>query len=448
MARVSTQGAGAEPQRGPEGRSAATTSPASSTSSAVAEILTRWTRTTPTHQKQEKSAFERADAHGEKDLFRLPTGAAEHPKTSQPADGDRLGLVKKGISGEYAESKGNWGPSVVKGGINHTWRRRARVDALLGPWRRNLEDRFTAKMREANRAGDRTGARWYEGRAEALATGWSVRARQCGRRCKLERTCLACGEVREEPLLCGLRNWCSSCVADRAQREHARLVPALLEHTKLERARWFARGGERSRAPQLRLMTLTVREQGTTLEAARELIAKSWPKLRRWLRSELGYAPPFCGTWELGYDPITGSGVGHPHLHVCIIMPWVDVRELASAWVRATRDGAGAQGLDLKTVSTNAAARYVSAYITGATLDDRIPAEVAAAWVRTTYGRRLVMTSRHFWMPEAERVRCECGCMTAPNVQVRPLDPPSAAMGPIRGPPRHTIRPQSSDHVS
>jgi hypothetical protein len=221
------------------------------------------------------------------------------------------------------------------------------------------------------------------------------------------------------------------CAALRRRREYARLVPALTARTREERVRWYRAGRGFKGAPQLRLLTLTVRTE-ETLDATRASIARAWPVWRRWLWDRIGYAPPFAATWEVTDGP---SGA-HPHLHVCIVLPFVSVQAMAAAWTSATGGAAAAQGLDLRTVKSREAARYVAAYVSASTLDEDLSTETAAAWVRSTYSRRLVSTSREFWLPAPERVRCDCGSCEPLSVQLSRV----AEDHEPRGPPRMEAR--------
>lgn len=252
---------------------------------------------------------------------------------------------------------------------------------------------------------------------------YTVRAEGCGERWVLEQSCgggrrdesgrlIGCGQVVTRPLYCELRHWCEACIDRRRKREFARLVPALTARTREQRVAWYRAGRPWRQAPQLRLLTLTAKH-GETLEETREIIAKAWPLWRRWVYDQCGYAPAYCATWEN-----TDSTGGHPHLHVCIILPWISVQAMASAWVSACGGHAEGQGLDLRTVGAREAARYVAAYVTATALDSETDPETAAAWVRTTYARRLVLTSRRFWVPPKCRPRCDCGCTEAPVVRI------------------------------
>jgi hypothetical protein len=244
---------------------------------------------------------------------------------------------------------------------------------------------------------------------------------------QLVLTCLDCGQVRVGPVACGLRHWCPECADWRRRREYARLVPALSERLRGERVAWYRAGKGFRGAPQLRLLTLTART-GDSLDETRASIARAWPLWRRWLWDQIGYAPPYAATWEV----TEGRAGPHPHLHVCIILPWVSLPAMAAAWTVATGGAAEAQGLDLRSVRPREAARYVAAYVTASTLDDELSPETASAWVRASYARRLVHTSRGFWLVAPERQRCNCGSCAPLSVALERIDVASSSP---RGPP-------------
>lgn len=362
-----------------------------------------------------------------------------------------------------------------------------------------MEDHLEDVAREKRRAHGRRAGEWYQARADALHFPFVGRARRCGLDRVLETHCAECGTMTERPVMCGLRHWCRDCVSARARREYKRLLPAIDARAREERAVWIGRGLPTHRAPQLRLMTLTVRHRGT-LEETREAITRAWPRFRRWLGLKLGEEfgeigtpkggrgwtrvldaagtasvrrnywgrvlrgedpgrkreplrgrnkphrrAQFCGIWEVA-DKSHDSG--HPHLHVCIVLPWIDVRELAQAWVDATDGAAEMQGLDLRTVDARNATRYVAAYVTASTFDEDLSPEVAAAWVRTTYARRLVQTSRGWWLKDPHRQTCDCGSCapliprvrsTRPELEERRARPPPQgplpALKPVYIPP-------------
>lgn len=420
---------------------------------------------------------------------------------SPSGDGAPIGLVQQGTSGNHATSQEKPSVRVVKpptfgrhAGFASWVRRQNRADALLAPWRHAMEAHLEGQAREIRRAHGRKAGDWYQSRADALHYPYVGRAGRCGLDRRLELHCAACGQMEERPVLCGLRHWCRKCVSERAQREYKRLVPALDARVRSERAAWIARGEPAHLAPQLRIMTLTVRHE-STLEETREEISRAWPRFRRWLGHELGerfgeigtpkgggwgrvldhtglcevrrnywgrvlrHEPTgrkreplrgrnkphrraqFCGIWEVA-DKSHDSG--HPHLHVCVVLPWIDVRAMAAAWVRATDGKAEAQGLDLRTVPTKHAARYVAAYVTASTLDDDISPEVSAAWVRTTYARRLVQTSRGWWLPDVDRERCDCGShepLVPHVVRIQTVEERRAARAPPPRQPLPELRP-------
>lgn len=427
-----TEGAGAKPQIGGFAAVAATDATPTSTAPSSAHAAG------PRRRAGSPFPLKPPAALGPNGPSCATPASSDAPSCAEAASPVALGLVQGTISGECSKSLDNSPAAerrMVAWGPGEAWERLRQVDGLLSDWRHARAELFEKRAREARRSKDRTRARWYEGRAEALASSWTSRAVACGTERVLELTCHGCGSVRTRPVMCGLRHWCSECARIRSRREFKRLAPALGARARQERVAWLKAGRPWRRAPQLRLLTLTIRHLGT-LEETRERIAKAWPKWRRWLRKEIGYAPSYCASWE-----VTDSDGGHPHLHVCIVLPFLDIARASAAWVTATRGAAEGQGLDLRTVGTTTAARYVSAYVTASALDPATAPEVAAAWVRTTYGRRLVSTSRGFWLPDARGQRCDCGSCEPPSAAIRPAD--DKRLNPVStGPPLPPTEPQ------
>lgn len=334
-----------------------------------------------------------------------------------------LGLVEKGISEESTES-------LRKAERLH------KIDTLLKPWRDERRAKLNARARAAEIRGLKTRRDWYKARADALGSTWTSRAAVCGDKYAIELTCgggvrdakgrlLGCGQVRMRPIHCQLRDWCPECIERRRKKTYARMVPALSARLREERVAWVRAGRPWRQAPQLRLLTLTAKH-GATLEETRERVSKAWPKWRRWLYDEIGYAPSYAGIWQT-----TDSTGGHPHMHVCIVLPFIPVQAMAAAWVQACDGNAEKQGLDLRTREVKDAARYIAKYVTATAIDEGTKVETAAAWVRTTYARRLVLTSRAFWIPPKCRARCDCGCTEAPSVRI--VESPTYERGNSKG---------------
>lgn len=405
-------GAGAEPQRGrgaPVGHDAG---PA--TSSSTLRALEGDGRGRPSLLSRRgpdgSSSIEAARA-APMAAAQCGTAAASTPEAlALNGDASALGLVQQSTTEDSAESLGN---------------RLAQVDANLAEWRAALASKLRRRA-HARRIAGRCDL-WWKQRARALERGWSVRASGCGEERTLVLTCRGCGTVRERPVPCALRHWCPACAEHRRRREYRRLVPALTQRAAEERRAWYRAGRGWKGAPQLRLLTLTATTQAT-VEETRAVIAKAWPRWRRWLWDEIGYAPPFAATWEI----TDGPAGAHPHLHVCIVLPFISLPAAAAAWSRATGGRAEAQGLDLRTVNSRKAARYVAAYVTASTLDESLSVETAAAWVRATYAKRLVTASRGFWLAPERRERCDCGSCDPLAVAIERA--PEGA-GTPRGPP-------------
>jgi hypothetical protein len=280
-------------------------------------------------------------------------------------------------------------------------------------WREARSARFAAR---SERPGD-----WYDQRAQGELRSLLGRGRACGRVVTVSLSCTACGLMHDRHYRCGIRQACDACAAAYYRRTRRRLVRATGRAAGQQYERWRQHGCRRVRPgvdgtgkPALRMLTLTVRHDGDPA-VDRDRIALGWVRLRAWVHARLGYSPPFALAWQMtkGED----GGAGHVHAHVVTWWPWLDWAALSKEWTRAT-DGHG-QNIDTGARSERAqrarkhsrpaeqAAYYVSMYASkdelAALFED---VDTLAAWYRATRGRRLVSTSRGWWVDEPARTPC------------------------------------------
>lgn len=135
---------------------------------------------------------------------------------------------------------------------------------------------------------------------------------------------------------CGSTLLCPHCRARRNARVRGRFVSARLGALTLARrsgalvghARWTEK-----------FLTLTVphRSGGDVLSAERrvELLADAWDLLRRWLRREFDAAARGAARahWYAAHEWTEGQdGLGHPHVHVWLLSPYLERARLVAAW--------------------------------------------------------------------------------------------------------------------
>jgi hypothetical protein len=127
-----------------------------------------------------------------------------------------------------------------------------------------------------------------------------------------------------------------------------------------------------------------------------------WLAVRKAMHRWYGRALPFSLVWEwtAGKD-----GLGHVHAHVLVVggPRFWRYAAIRAVWCRAVP---ASESIDIKWIrSTTGAAKYVSKYISkGTALGEDMSTEVAAQTLASSYGKRSLWTSLHFWAPPA----CEC----------------------------------------
>jgi hypothetical protein len=270
-----------------------------------------------------------------------------------------------------------WTPPILDPSREH-----AALEELTAPFRIGISMRHVAKAREARRqyigaidtwsdalpftdastlsqltdaaASVATDAvsteRWHTCRAQGQLYRFE-RVRTCGMR-TLVATCKTCGEdrrpVRET---CDIRRVCESCDVDNAKTRRARFGRArglaLLEGLRYNLFRPNRAGGRFGE----KMLTLTVphlaledatgelrRKATCTLDARIRALFGAWPrfvrKMNRWWKAhhQTGVRYHRAFEWTLAND-----GKGHPHFHVYLLSPFVDVALVREWWAEALR---------------------------------------------------------------------------------------------------------------
>jgi hypothetical protein len=209
--------------------------------------------------------------------------------------------------------------------------------------------------------------RWYEGRAAAQLPRFD-RVRECGKQ-SIRVNCRVCAtDLCVLPCRCGVVRVCDACASTVAERRQKRIAAARLgvlldadAGELLSPRRW---GGAFSE----KMLTLTVPHVswaecsgkvtaaesspglvwGSTVSARMTALRLAWPKflrsMRRWLgglgrKRDRRSGDPLDARriayyrffeWTRG-----GDGLGHPHFHVYLFSPFVDVRLCRRWWAQA-----------------------------------------------------------------------------------------------------------------
>jgi len=254
-----------------------------------------------------------------------------------------------------------------------------------------LYHREVAELRDALDARARAGSPWAEHRARSLSLEPVDRLAICGKRTRVVRCGCRRLVLQHE---CGAL-WCESCVRRRAKRLRRKLLRAIQMHSDARRTdgardklRWY-------------LVTLTPPGHSGDLAHDRELLLVAWKRWRQWMWARVG-AFPFALTVEVtdGAD-----GRGHVHAHAVCLLPFFDWSQAQQEWKRATGDARA--HLHFAIASHGKAAGYLGKYATKGVSPTTLRPDIAAKFIRATYGKRRVTVSEQFWRPMlAECPKC------------------------------------------
>lgn len=299
---------------------------------------------------------------------------------------------------------------------------------------RELVARATARAVEMRRAGwseesINQGKRWHHARARGQRER-IANVRECGGSI-LRVSCRACGVVHEHANGCRVGILCVSCrgaiaATKRAGFQRAR-ADVLEESRYLGLLRPVRRGGRYSE----KFLTLTGPHlSGDTISVRITRIAEAWchwlKRLNRYLRDNVICSVEWFRVleWTPGRD-----GLGHPHLHVWLFSPFLEV-ETVREWWRLSLVEAGCELdhvrrpiVDLRQIEgSDGGARELIKYLTKdiTANGDKVPAELYAEVYKAFDGRRISQASRGFMARGKKEPRaCECGATLPPRVERR-----------------------------
>jgi hypothetical protein len=234
---------------------------------------------------------------------------------------------------------------------------------------------------------------YAEHRARSTTTPVARRVARCASKGVVVRC--GCGEG-VTPIGCGQHLVCARC-RERRWRRYGRRIRLGLEGTQLGRGEMFVLG------------TFTLRHSGD-LDADWTNVMGGWRRFYQRLHRR-GLAPRrYVGVVEVtpGRD-----GLGHVHLHVVMVWPWIPWSALHHLWRASCPQSTRVSFRESRHAAR--AAKYVSKYVSkGVDVSDWTPNQRGKV-LAASYGRRWVFSSRRFWVPEA----CECKRCGALRVAVR-----------------------------
>ncbi len=208
---------------------------------------------------------------------------------------------------------------------------------------------FDRRAARARRLGNEVASRYWAARAEGQRDRFA-RVRACAKSLgTIRATCRGCGVVHELPARCDHAWFCVACRGElkKAQRKRFGLaragkLAAALKRGLFRRDRPGGRFGEK-------FMTFTVPHRGWDDRTGRYFVLsaeervrlrdEAFPKLirevRRYWRVQSGDAADFVA-WQRRYEWTPGAdGLGHPHVHVWALCPYIPRAMLKEWWYRA-----------------------------------------------------------------------------------------------------------------
>lgn len=257
---------------------------------------------------------------------------------------------------------------------------------------------------QAAQEGRLASAAWSLSRARGMRDPMRPRLDRCATRALVIRCRCAVTPVWYR---CGQNHSCDACRRRRARRQGTRIAAGLTRALDVSRDTWRRSGCNRDDRPRLYLWTLTMRHRPTVAQTADELEA-AWRKFYKFANAK-GWVFAYAATAEVtaGRD-----GLGHPHLHVVAVAPYLSYDELRAAWRRATGDDgaqfdAARKRRDGRASTPRSMANYIAKYIGKGVDLSRMAPKLAGETIAMLWGRRAVRTSRRFWVTWT-RPPCPC----------------------------------------
>jgi len=240
---------------------------------------------------------------------------------------------------------------------------------------------------------------WHEERAASLERGEAPRLAWCGTEPMAAAACHVCGRSHVLERACGSR-WCERCGTRTGIKVKRQVRDSLRARMRDAWAEWRHDGAHPFMRPKLHLLTLTGPHSGN-VGLDRDRLVRAWHRQLAWMhkRGQKPYA--YVARHEItpGRDEL-----GHWHLHVAIIVPWVNFGAFAAQWKRsldceraAPPDwGARAKHDRRREYTIDDAASYVAKYVTKPC--PSVDARTAGNFYCAAYARRLTHASVAFWL--------------------------------------------------
>lgn len=289
------------------------------------------------------------------------------------------------------------------------------VERTFRPHARRIASRLRARARVLAANARRTGSgkdgrepgHWHKSRAKSLDKTLADVAAGCEKSTAI----VACNcTAKAVAAQCGRYKFCQTCLTARRRRTHARM------------SRSLDAALERYQGADVYLCTITTWHSGDIAEDLR-FLKRAVPDFIEASRA-FGALGPYVYVYELtnGED-----GLGHVHAHIALLARWMDYHGSADQWRRVSarhgREGTEERKLQVPNyrrdprtgdtrrksgeVSSYLASHSLPSYLSKAEESEGLDDDKLGDWIGATYGKRLVITSKGFWV-DSDGAVCKC----------------------------------------
>jgi hypothetical protein len=304
--------------------------------------------------------------------------------------------------------------------------REGRANAYAGlrkrrAWKRRFEG-FSEAYAKADGA-------WYAARERGQRER-PKRVAACGSEV-LQVSCLGCGTVHELRSGCRITLLCVPCrsVSAAAKRRTFRRARAVVIGAALMRGlfREKRRGGRWSE----KFLTLTAPHFAhQTVTERIDVVLAAWVRFLRLLNAFWKSRDVKSAEWFRVFEwtPGKSDNLGHPHLHIWILSPFLPRDEIERWWREAVAEQTALAGVerlivDIREVHADGAEHELIKYLTKdiTANGEKVAPEVYAEVYIALDGHRSTQASKGFMgKAKLEKRVCECGCALPRQVRKEP----------------------------
>ena len=293
-------------------------------------------------------------------------------------------------------------------------------------WKRRLEG-FSDAYAKAD-------AKWYAARERGQRER-PARVAACGAEV-LQVSCLGCGTVREQRSGCRIVRLCFPCrsAGNVALRSAFRRARAVVVSAAQQRGLFWElrRGGRWSE----KFLTLTAPHfpHHTVIERI-EIVLRAWVRFLRLLNGYWKGRDIKSAEWFRVFEWTPGKSdhLGHPHLHLWILSPYLPSQEIERWWREALAEQTELEGVNrvivyIKEVNADGAERELIKYMTKdiTANGEKVAPEIYAQVYTALDGHRSTQASKGFMAKaKLEKHVCECGCALPRHVRKEPKKKPA-----------------------